>query len=238
MEIAIRNISKSFSKKRVIEDISLTVNSGELICLLGPSGSGKTTLIRLITGAIKPDSGEIFIDGVKMPDFEMMKQIGFMPQNDALYTDISGLDNLLFFGRLYKMPEKALRARITEVLTLVDLIEDKDKIVINYSGGMKKRLSLAIALLHSPHLLILDEPTVGIDPVLRKEIWNEFVLLKNQGITILVTTHVMDEAEKCQKAALIYNGRLIEFDSVENLTAKTETGSMEELFFIAEEIKK
>jgi len=121
------------------------------------------------------------------------------------------------------------------MLSLVNLTEDKNKLVSNYSGGMKKRLSLAIALLHDPEILILDEPTVGVDPVLRKTIWDEFDILCGAGKTIIISTHVMDEAGKCQKAALIYGGRLITHDRVEILKAKTKTGNLEELFFDAVE---
>jgi len=233
--IEIKNVSKSFGKKQVLKNITLTAQKGEIFCLLGPSGAGKTTLIRLITGAIMADSGEILIEGKRIPNRAAIKNIGFMPQSDALYTDISGLDNMLFFGRLFGLTGKALNQRAEEVLTLLKLIEDKQKLVSNYSGGMKKRLSLAIALLHNPEILILDEPTVGIDPVLRKAIWDEFELLRLAGRTIIVSTHVMDEAARCQKAALIYNGVLIANDEIEKLVSKTKNGSIEELFFSAEE---
>lgn len=231
MEIQIKNVSKSFGKEKILNNINLMAEKGEILCLLGPSGAGKTTLIRLITGAIKADAGEIIIDGKKIPDMSILKKIGFMPQSDALYNDLSGMDNMMFFGRLYGLSGKILKQRVKETLTLVNLLEDQKKLVFNYSGGMRKRLSLAIALLHNPEILILDEPTVGIDPVLRKTIWDEFEELRMQGRTIIVSTHVMDEAEKCQKCALIYNGALIANGEVKELIEKTESGSIEELFF-------
>jgi len=229
------NISKSFGNKSVLKNVSLTAQAGEILCLLGPSGSGKTTLIRLITGAIKPDEGEIMIKSKRIPDMSVIKSIGFMPQSDAIYTDLTGKDNLLFFGRLFKLPKDKLRQRVKEILELVDLQNDQNLLAANYSGGMRKRLSLAIALLHDPDILLLDEPTVGIDPVLRKVIWDQFEALRLAGKTIVVSTHVMDEAARCQRAALIYNGSLIENDSLENLTAKTKNGCLEELFFKAQE---
>ena len=229
------NISKSFGKKSVLKNVSLTAQAGEILCLLGPSGSGKTTLIRLITGAIKPDEGEIMINSKRIPDMSVIKSIGFMPQSDAIYTDLTGKDNLLFFGRLFKLPKDKLRQRVKEILELVDLQNDQNLLAANYSGGMRKRLSLAIALLHDPDILLLDEPTVGIDPVLRKVIWDQFEALRLAGKTIVVSTHVMDEAARCQRAALIYNGSLIENDSLENLTAKTKNGCIEELFFKTQE---
>lgn len=232
--IELMNVSKSFGKKVVLKNVSLAAQAGEILCLLGPSGSGKTTLIRLITGAIKPDEGEIFINNERIPNLSISKSIGFMPQFDAIYTDLTGRDNLMFFGRLFKLPKNRLKQRVEEALKLVDLQDDQNLLVANYSGGMKKRLSLAIALVHDPDILLLDEPTVGIDPVLRKAIWDQFEFLRLAGKTIVVSTHVMDEAARCQRAALVYNGHLIENDRLENLTAKTKNGSLEELFFRAQ----
>jgi ABC-2 type transport system ATP-binding protein len=228
----LENVSKSFGHQNVLNHISLNVADNEIFGLLGPSGAGKTTLIRLITGALSADSGKITIDNFKIPTLEALKIIGFMPQEDALYTDLSGIDNLHFFGGLYKLKKEVLSKRINDVLSLVDLQSDTDKRVSLYSGGMKKRLSLAIALLHNPKLLILDEPTVGIDPVLRKKIWDEFFELKKQGHTIIVTTHVMDEAIKCDRLGLVYNGDIIACDTVQNLLKQTQNNMLEELFFM------
>ena len=231
--IRFESVTKAFGGKAVLQDISLSAYKGEILCLLGPSGSGKTTLIRLATGAIRSDSGAISIAGKKIPDRKALQSIGFMPQNDAVYTDISGLDNLLFFGRLFHLGGQTLISRAEEVLQLVDLYTDRHKLAAHYSGGMKKRLSLAITLLHDPDILLLDEPTVGIDPVLRKTVWDKFELLRQNGKTIVVSTHVMDEAARCQRAALLYGGRIIENGSIASLTAKTQSGSLEELFFMA-----
>jgi ABC-2 type transport system ATP-binding protein len=233
MDIQVSHVSKSFDQKQVIKDITFTIPSGEICCLLGPSGSGKTTLIRLMIGAITADQGTIQSADVQMPNMNMLKKIGFMPQNDALYDDLSAEANLHFFGGLYHIEKRKLEKRIDEVLSIVDLIEHRKKMVKNFSGGMKKRLSLAAAILHSPKILFLDEPTVGIDPVLRRKIWDQFQVIKNSGSTIVVSTHVMDEVTECDKAALIYNGSLIEYDTVTNLLERTESGRVEELFFSA-----
>lgn len=233
MDIEISGISKQFDKKEVLTDISLTIPSGNITCLLGPSGSGKTTLIRLLVGAIAAERGEIKIGGVRVPNLKLMNKIGFMPQNDALYTDLPGEDNLRFFAGLQGMKKQEVDNRVTEVLRLVDLEADRKKYVINYSGGMRKRLSLAAALIHEPDVLLLDEPTVGIDPVLRRTIWRQFGALKKAGKTLIVTTHVMDEVTECDKAALIYNGKLIHYDTITALSAKTANGKVEELFFMA-----
>ena len=233
MDIVMTNINKSFSRKPAIRDLSLSVKSGDIVGLLGPSGSGKTTTIRLLIGAIPADSGKITFDGIVAPDLKLLGRIGFMPQNDALYDDLPGEDNLKFFAELYGVGKKDLPGRIDSVLEVVELTEDKSKYVRHYSGGMKKRLSLAAALIHEPDVLLLDEPTVGVDPVLRRSIWDQFKEMKMAGKTIIISTHVMDEVYECDKAALIYNGKLINYNSVENLLADTESGKVEELFFKA-----
>lgn len=234
MNINVEKVSKTFGKKRILNRISLTANASEILCLLGPSGAGKTTLIRLITGAIKGDEGKITIGGLAVPNWEIVKTMGFMPQEDGVYQDLTGKENLDFFGALYGLKGEKLQKRTEEMLALVELTQDKDKRVSKYSGGMKKRLSLAIALIHNPEIIILDEPTVGIDPVLRKKIWDQFDALTAQGKLVIVSTHVMDEANRCQRAALIYEGQLIALDTVENLLNHTENGQIEEIFFLAE----
>ena len=236
MPIEIKNVTKKFDKKCAVDHVSLSIQDKEILCLLGPSGAGKTTLIRLITGAIKADGGEIMINGVKVPSVKLYWETGFMPQEDALYNDLSGLDNLLFFAGLYKL--KKARDRAYEMLQLMGLGSDMDKLVANYSGGMKKRLSLAVTLLHQPKFLLLDEPTVGIDPVLRQTIWEQFYALRKQGASIIVATHVMDEATRCNRTALLYDGKLIYDDTTENLLHQTENGNLEELFFMAKEAQQ
>ncbi|TDL31122.1 ABC transporter ATP-binding protein [Jeotgalibacillus sp. S-D1] len=233
MDIRVLNVSKSFDQKQVIRDITFTIPNGEICCLLGPSGSGKTTLIRLMIGAIAADQGTVHFDEIKIPDISMLKKIGFMPQNDALYEDLSAEGNLKFFGGLYHINKQKLEKRMEEVLAIVELTEHRKKLVKNFSGGMKKRLSLAAAILHSPEILFLDEPTVGIDPLLRRKIWDQFHEFKHSGTTIIVSTHVMDEVTECDKAALIYNGSLIEYGTVPNLLNKTQNGRVEELFLNA-----
>ncbi len=234
MTISVNQISKSFGKKRVLDQVSLIAEKGEVLGLLGPSGAGKTTLIRLITGAIKPDSGQISFDEIMVPDKRLLGKMGFMPQSDSLYIDLTGMDNLKFFGRLYGLKERKLKKRCEELLKFIGLYDDRNKLVINYSGGMKKRLSLIIALLHDPDYLILDEPTVGVDPALRRTIWEEFDTLAKQGKTLIITTHVMDEAVKCTKCALIYQGELIAFDTTEKLLESTKNNTLEDLFFMTE----
>ena len=231
MLIEVKDVSKSFKKQQVLKDINLAISENEIFGLIGPSGAGKTTLIRLLIGAINTDRGTIRVGDYMVPNLKALDNIGYMPQNEALYTDLSGYDNLMFFGGMYQLRRSELKRRAEEVLKLVELDEDGSKRVINYSGGMKKRLSLAVALLHSPQVLILDEPTVGIDPILRKKIWKEFYQLREQGKTLVVTTHVMDEAVRCDRLGLIYDGNIIACDTVEALLSRTKNNSIEELFF-------
>lgn len=231
--IQISHISKSFDRQAVLNDISLRIPRGQIVCLLGPSGSGKTTLIRIILGAIPADSGEVRIADTIVPNRPLLSRIGFMPQQDALYENLSAIDNLAFFAGVYGIDRKTFRRRAEEALLLVGLEADRDKLVAKFSGGMKKRLSLAVATLNNPDVLLLDEPTVGIDPVLRRSIWQQFDQWRGEGKTLLVSTHVMDEVNECDQAALINHGRLIAYDTIDNLLQSTQSGHIEELFIRA-----
>ncbi|GMK43060.1 ABC transporter ATP-binding protein [Paenibacillus glycanilyticus] len=228
--IAVSRITRKFGDRKVLDDITLTVPRGELFGLLGPSGSGKTTLIKLITGIDLADAGQVELFGEPMPQLKMLQTFGYMAQSDALYQELTGKENMVFYGSLYGLSGKALASRIQSAAALVNLTEHLDKAVTAYSGGMKRRLSLAIALLHEPRLLVLDEPTVGIDPVLRQAIWNELRALAQQGVTIIVTTHVMDEAEKCDRLGLIRDGKLIALGTPEAIIEQAGVHTIEEAF--------
>ena len=232
MKVEVKNVEKYFKNNTVLEDISLEMESGKIYCLLGASGSGKTTLLRIIMGAIPANSGEVIVEGIKVPDKKILSMIGFMPQQDALYDELSVWDNLKFFAGIQNIKKELFESRALEILKIVGLEQDKSKLVGRCSGGMKKRVSLAATLLNNPPLLILDEPTVGIDPILRREIWDYFQILKNTGTAIIVTTHVMDEVSECDNAALLRNGRIIKADTVENLLKMTRNGKIEDLFLI------
>lgn len=228
--IEIKNISKSYKKQKVLKDVSFNIETGEIFCLLGPSGAGKTTLIRLIMGMEKSNQGDIFILDKKVPNPQIIEGIGYTSQSDALYTDLSAEENMKFYCRLYKVPKNERKSRIEKCLGLVNLNEDAKKIVSNFSGGMKRRLSLAISLIHNPKILILDEPTVGMDPLLRKQIWQELYRLKEKGVTILITTHVMDEASYCDRLALLRNGRCICVGEPNKIIEDNECNTLEEVF--------
>jgi ABC-2 type transport system ATP-binding protein len=228
--IQVSDVSKSFGTHCVLEGISLSVEQNEIYGLLGPSGAGKTTLVKMIAGIETPTKGSIKVLGTLMPNLHNMTRIGFMAQSDALYVELSGKENLEFFASIYGLKGQKQRERIEHAATLVNLTEFLKKPVHQYSGGMKRRLSLAAALLHEPEILILDEPTVGIDPVLRQSIWNELYKLSEAGTTILVTTHVMDEAEKCGKLGMLRDGRLIASGSPTELKESTSSATIEDSF--------
>lgn len=230
--VSIKAVSKKFSTHEILKDINLDIRKGEIFGLLGPSGAGKTTLVKELAGLDIPSSGENIILGSKMPDFKTINKIGYMAQSDALYEDLSAKENLQFFSSIYGLKGEKQKVRIKMVMGLVDLQNELNKLVKDFSGGMKRRLSLAISLLHEPELLILDEPTVGIDPVLRKRIWDAFYKLNKTGTTIIVTTHVMGEAEMCDRLGLIREGRLIAVGTPEELIRHTNTTSIEEAFLV------
>ncbi|KAI7258709.1 hypothetical protein KC345_g10496, partial [Hortaea werneckii] len=236
--ITVNHVDRAFGSKIVLKDITLQVDRAETFGILGPSGSGKTTLVKLLTGIDEVTSGEVNVLGVRMPKLSMLQQIGYMAQSDALYTELSAKENLEFFASLYGLKGGNRTRRIGDVMELVNLQDHLRKRVDQYSGGMKRRLSLAIALLHEPPLLILDEPTVGIDPVLRQSIWKELKALNRKGTTIVLTTHVMDEAEKCDRLAMIRDGVLLAVDTPAGLLQATGSATIEEAFLYYGGVRK
>lgn len=225
---------KSFDKRRVLEDVTIEIEKGKILGLIGPSGAGKSTTIKCLMGMEKLDRGTTKIFDVTMPNRKILAKIGYMGQSDALYESLSGEENLQFFGNLMGLKKKALAAAIQENLALVNLSDAAKIQVQNYSGGMKRRLSLAISLLAKPELLVLDEPTVGIDPSLRVEIWKQLRTIATQGNSIIITTHVMDEAEKCDLVGLIIEGKVFAWGSPAALKKQFKVDTIEEVFLKAE----
>lgn len=228
--IETNNLNIKLQKKQILKDVEIQVKQGEIYGLIGPSGAGKTTLVKAIIGMEKASSGEVIVLDAKMPTLTVMKKIGYMAQSDALYTELTAYENLDFFASLYGLKKTYKKERIAYAAEIVGLTAEMKKKVADFSGGMKRRLSLAIALLVDPAVLILDEPTVGIDPELRKSIWEELRKLKESGKGILVTTHVMDEAEKCDRLTMIREGRVIATGSPQALKEQTHSAELEEAF--------
>lgn len=225
---------KSFDHQAVLQDVALEVAAGTILGLIGPSGAGKTTAIKCLLGMEKLDQGTTEIFGKLMPDRKILQRIGYMGQSDALYENLSARENLTFFGKLMGMKGAVLDAAIEKNMALVKLTADIDRLVRTFSGGMKRRLSLAITLLSDPDLIILDEPTVGIDPLLRVEIWNQLRTLAKAGKALIVTTHVMDEAEKCDEIALIIDGQIFARGTPSDLKKQFHAKTIEEVFLKAE----
>lgn len=228
--ITLDNICKSFGNKAILKNVSFSVPYGAVYGLLGPSGCGKTTTVKIVAGISEATLGKAYVLNDVMPSLPLMNKVGYMAQSDALYTDLTAKENMEFFGALYGLTGASFLHRLEEVLALVNLSDDIDKPVGAFSGGMKRRLSLAMAILHNPPVLILDEPTVGIDPLLRKTIWEELYRMTERGVTILVTTHVMDEAEKCTHLSMMRAGRIIASGSPSEIQGGINASSLEEAF--------
>ena len=216
--INIVNFRKSFASVVAVDGLSLTVQKGELFGLLGPNGAGKTTTVRGICGLLKADAGDLHIAGMSPTDMSVRKKVGLAPQNLALYMDLSAEENLSFLGRLYGLSGSYLRERIDWCLDFAGLRPRRRHRVKTYSGGMQRRLNLAAALVHNPAILVLDEPTVGVDTQSRSAILDSILELREQGRTILYTTHYMEEAQRlCDRVAILDHGKLLALDTVAGL---------------------
>ncbi len=228
--IIMRNIEQRYGTKQVLSDITMEIAQGKIYGILGPSGCGKTTLVKAMAGILVPTSGSVQLLDVAMPDLNIMNEIGYMAQSDALYLNLNGRENLEFFGALYGMKRKEMQSVMDTALELVKLTDAQHKLVSSYSGGMKRRLSLAAAILHQPKVLILDEPTVGIDPLLRRDIWDALNDMAVNGTTIIVTTHVMDEADRCSQLYMMRDGKIMESGSPNEIKARHNVPTIEAAF--------
>ena len=233
-------LTKRFGELRAVDDVSLSIPRSEIYGLVGPSGAGKTTLIRMLSGLAVPTAGTAKLLGSSMPSERraVEHRFGYMPQERAIYRDLSVAENLLFFGQIYGMPRSRIVERTRELLDLMKLSDRGKQRADRLSGGEKQRLSLACALLHEPEALLLDEPTIGLDPALRREFWDHFHELNSDGRTILLTTHYLNEAEWCDRVGLMQRGRLIAEGTPDELKLKAaaqsgqERPDMEEVFLI------
>lgn len=225
MAIDVNGVSKRFGSLVALDDVTLRVARGEVYGLLGPNGSGKTTLIRSLVGLVVPDAGTVTVLGKRMPDLGVLGRVGYMTQQAALYPDLSVEENVRFFAAI-----NGGEGRVREALEFVDLWPRRQSVVSTLSGGMRTRCSLACALVHGPDLLLLDEPTVGVDPQLRIQLWDRFQRMADEGTSILVSSHVMDEAERCRRLGLIRFGKLLAEGSVKELKEMAHVDRLEDAF--------
>lgn len=224
LAIEARDVRKRFGEVVALDGLDLAVPPGQIYALLGPNGAGKTTFIRSLVGLVRPDAGELRVLGAPMPQRDVLADIGYMTQAAALYGDLSVEENVRFFARIVGRgdPEAALR--------FVELWDRRDSVTATLSGGMRTRLSLACTVVHRPRLLLLDEPTVGVDPQLRAQLWDGLRAMAADGVTILVSSHVMDEAERADRLGLVLGGRLLAEGTVPELLARAGVDRLEDAF--------
>jgi ABC-2 type transport system ATP-binding protein len=223
--ITAKSLVRKFKKTIAVNELDLNIKKGELFGLVGPDGAGKTTTLRLLAGLLDIDDGEASvadIDLKKDPE-SIKKRIGYMAQEFSLYSELSVVENLEFFAELYGLKRKLIKKRAERLLRFAGLTEFKSRQAKHLSGGMQKKLALACTLMHNPEILLLDEPTTGVDPISRREFWNILMGLNLRGTTIIVSTPYMDEADRCSKVGLMYEGRMILCDSPENIRTKFDS---------------
>jgi ABC-2 type transport system ATP-binding protein len=223
-------LGKRFGAVQALIRLDLDVPEGVTFGLIGPNGAGKTTAIRLWLGLTPPTSGTAEVLGHPIPPTPVLPRIGYMPQSLAVYEELTAVENLALFGRLMGMEEDAIHRRMDEMLTFVELAERRADLVSTLSGGMKRRVSLAATFLHDPDLLLLDEPTVGVDPELRDEFWSFFRELTSRGKTVLITTHYMEEASRCDLVGLLFRGRLLARGDPSAIKERTGAENLEDAF--------
>lgn len=218
--IEVKEISKSFDQIEAVRNISFSIKKGEIYGLLGPNGAGKSTTINMLTTLLQPNSGEIFLNGNNIKDHrdESKMILGVVPQEISLYEDLSAYDNLTFWGSLYGISNSQIKEKVDKVLELVGLLDRKDDRISTFSGGMKRRINIASSILHEPKILLMDEPTVGVDPQSRNRIFEVIEALNTRGMTIIYTTHYMEEAERlCNRIGIIDEGKLIAQGTLDTL---------------------
>lgn len=231
--IIIENLTKKFEDKLAVDQLNLRVDKGELFGLLGPNGAGKTTIVNILCGLVKPTSGTATIYGYNIQkDMQKIKALlGVCLQETAIYPYLTGKENLELLGKLYGMNKKAVKERSALLLNKMELMDDAKRVTTKYSGGMKRRLSLALALINDPQIAFLDEPTVAMDPQSRHAVWDFIKEQKTQDKTVILTTHYMEEAEElCDRVGIIDHGKLIALGTPKELIAKNHVKNLEEVF--------
>ncbi len=221
--VEIKNLCKDYAKVRALNNITLNVPEGAIYGLVGPNGAGKTTLIKALVGAMKPTGGSAKVLGLDplRDEWKLRRQIGYMPQSPALYDDLSAKGNIMFFGSAQNV--SGLEKKTNEILEFSELANRANDLVRTFSGGMKKRVSLCCALIHQPKIVFLDEPTAAIDPHLKLQSWSMFRQLANKGVTLFISTHLMDEALLCDKVTILRNGEILTVDSPQKILERGKT---------------
>jgi ABC-2 type transport system ATP-binding protein len=222
VDVQVSNLVKTFGKNEAVKGVSFTIGESEIFGLLGPNGAGKSTTINMMCGYLEPTSGDTIIDGISVTKepMKVKRIIGVVPQEIALYKDLNSIENLEFFGELYGLSAKERKERAEAILQFVGLYERRKEPVKNFSGGMQRRINMALAMIHQPDFLMMDEPTVGVDPQSRENIFDTIEKLRDQGTTILYTTHYMEEAERlCNHIAIMDEGHIIAMGTLEQLLA-------------------
>jgi ABC-2 type transport system ATP-binding protein len=221
--VEVSRLTKKYGKLEALRGVDLRVSKGAVFGLVGPNGAGKTTLIKALVGALRPSEGEVRVLGLNPLEdrAELRRRVGYMPQPPALYEDLPARANVEFFGAAHRVPD--LRKKVEEVLELTDLTARADDAVYKLSGGMKRRVSLACALVHRPHILFLDEPTAAVDPQLRHRLWNTFRELAGGGTTLFISTHLMDEAMLCDRVAILREGKVVISDAPRRILEEGRT---------------
>lgn len=229
--IEIRNLTKTFERQVAVNNVSFDVKKGEVFGFLGPNGSGKTTVIRMILGLINPTSGTGKVLGydISKDKEKLRNNIGYMSQKFSLYEELTVEENLDFYAGVYCIPKIKIEEKKKEILQMADLTGKENLIVSNLSGGWKQRLALGCSIIHEPEILLLDEPTGGVDPIARRQFWDIIYNLSKQGVTILVTTHYMDEAEHCNSIGFLYYGNILSLDTPNNMKDNVIDGDIVEI---------
>jgi ABC-2 type transport system ATP-binding protein len=228
--VILRDLRKSYGRHQVLGGLNLTIAEGKMYGLVGPNGSGKTTLFRILMGLTEASSGDVSVLGMQPGSIGVRRSTGYMTQAEALYKDLSVNENVRFFGRLFGLSGRALDQAVEYAIQLVDLSQRAKSRVDSLSGGMRRRTSLACAVVHRPRLLLLDEPTVGVDPELRSLFWDTFAAWGKQGTTLIVSTHHLDEASRCDTLGLLRAGRLIAEGTPRGLLTDSGAETLEDAF--------
>ncbi len=241
--IEVKNLTKEFNRFLAVDNISFSVRKGEIFGFLGPNGAGKSTTIRMLCGILRPTSGTAYVGGysINTQPEEIKKIIGYMSQKFTLYKDLTVKENIEFYGGIYGIHPSRKTERQNWVLDMAGLAGRENSLTDELSGGWKQRLSLGCAILHKPEILFLDEPTASVDPVSRRDFWDLIYQLSEEGTTVFVTSHYMDEVERCHRVAIIYSGNIIALGSPKELKTeftKKEDSTLEEVFVSAIKIEK